>query len=81
MDSSQSCFYCFSVINFKMDCNFGKDLVDILSERRVGSDLVWASRTWNPAVAWSEKPTLNGYDVKSMVLNSVSLKHFIYKVI
>ena len=56
------------------------DFFDILSERRGTSDILWASREWNPSVAYSQSEKLMGDSIKTMVLNSPHLKHKIFEV-
>ncbi|KAK6638891.1 hypothetical protein RUM43_007161 [Polyplax serrata] len=53
---------------------------DILKDRRGTSDIVWASRKWEPTVAHKQTVTLNGKEIKSIVLHSLYLKDMINKI-
>ncbi|EEB19015.1 Dihydroxyacetone phosphate acyltransferase, putative [Pediculus humanus corporis] len=64
----------------KDEDNFFFDFFDILSERRGTSDILWASREWNPSVAYSQSEKLMGDSIKTMVLNSPHLKHKIFEM-
>lgn len=53
---------------------------DILLERRCTSDLLWASRDWNPKSAYIQPHKTSATQIKSIVLNSYRLRQVINEV-
>ena len=57
-----------------------EELRDVLLERRVSSDVVWASREWNPASAYVRPRKSGATEIKSAVLHSYRLRRVVNEV-
>lgn len=55
-------------------------LKDILEPRRLGSDVQWATRKWEPVVACIQPRKSSAESIKTTVLHSSRLKHVINEV-
>lgn len=53
---------------------------DILLDRRCTSDLMWASRAWNPVSAYVQPHKSSATKIKSTVLHSYRLRQVINEV-
>lgn len=54
---------------------------DILLERRVTSDIMWASRSWNPVLAYVQPHKSSATEIKYKVYSSYRLKQVIDEVL